>query len=302
MSLKTFCCILAASTLGLVAAPALAVNLPHTFQSGEPARASEVNDNFQALENAVNHLANSGHSSGNTSFGDAYDMQPSTSANTPNVKVLAAQTSNGGTIYRFRVYFKNTNHIQLNSGSGTTTPQTIHISGIYKTGPNGKIGYRWHWTYAPTAGAAEVAIDSDGDGTFEFQKGYGYSRIYRMNPLANSELVDETEIYSGTSGVVSAQSYSFIVSPLGRPLTVNGKTYNNVIVRNYISVNRTRFRAKGIGLVLQVDNGSSLAGPYFDGGTAIYRLIYYRIQGQGTWGSLKGTPFKPGNPSQWLVP
>lgn len=315
MKSKMFCHALAAGSLLIATTPVFAVQVPNVFQSGEAALASEVNQNFQTLADAINNVTNTGGNTGNAAFSDAYSMPPSSSSDKAmrNVVVLAAEVhdQNGdpiGTCYRVRVNFANdTGAIQVDKASGSVTPDEVEIIGKACKYNSGLFVYPWANTYGLVNGggdATEIDADRNFDGTLEVHESYDYRLVAHSNPLDSAELVNATETFSDNTGVVAAQSYSSIWSAFGQSLTMNGLTFADVAVQNYTSVNRTRFDVRGVGTVMQVDNGTFFAGPVFSRQTTVYKAIFYRIEGKGTNGNLAGTPFAAGEAAygKWFTP
>ena len=284
-----------------LSAQAGAVSVPNTFSAGQPANAADVNANFAALENAIN-------AAGAAQFGSQYYIQPSSTGDLGSRNVIVLKENRGGTgtcsedVYRVRVNFTNTNNVSVGTaGGGTVTPDEIWLFG-YLCASGTTVQYAAEYLYAipssggfPQAQGAEINEDTDGNGTFDSNNSYGYRQTYKANPLSSALLVNSVEIYSNGSGeTLSAQSYSSLTSALSGSISVNGDTFNDVIVQNYLSFDRTRFRAAGIGVVQEVsDTGNYLSDPVF-GGQSISRAIYYRMEGGPSGGSLSGTPFAPG--------
>jgi len=77
---------------------------------------------------------------------------------------------------------------------------------------------------------------------------------------------------------------SRVQSRIAGPLTVNGMTFNDVILESRPRDNRNRYRAQGVGVIL-VSRGDLPS-----------ELIWYRIDGIRV-GNLAGTPFAAGGPA-----
>jgi hypothetical protein len=294
---------------------AFAVNVPNDFSAGQQASASEVNANFDALEQAITPL----EGSNSTQFGSDYFISPSTSGQLTmrNVIVLREQidTNDDGNVdedvYRVRVYCENTKGVSIRTPSGSVTPDRLWIVGIAVADEGTTTAtYAIDYKYAiPSSGSfaeadgIEINEDSNGDGSFETQKEFGYYLTRNSNPLSNTELVDSTEVYLDDSkNPLVVNSVTSTNSSLGRDLKVNAplsQTFSDVMVRTLPTYSglgydgaRVRFHAKGIGTVMEID-GAEIGDPLYSQQEKA-KAIYYRIEGQGSKGSLSNTPFASG--------
>lgn len=295
---------LSASAFMAVALPAGAVDVPNTFQSGQPANAAEVNANFDALATAID-------SAESTQFGSAYNISPSATADlgTRNVVVLQVQpsrcVSGGGQAYRIHVYYNNTNDESVGSADSTTTPAKIKkVAHVCAVGTDLISGIEYIYAL-PESGAVEEAMgvevneDTNRDGTFDdIQRAYDYQKTSSINSLRTAELVNSTEIYRDSSGEVAVtESRMHVNSALNGEISVAGETYSDVMIRNYPALNRTRFYANGVGLILEKNTETHLVDRRFNFQSSIAKAIYYRIDGNVTGaGALSGTPFESGGP------
>jgi len=321
----------AAATLFSVHAGAASVT--HTFNSGDPALASEVNQNFQDLVDAINA------GGGGTTFGGEYFLQPSASGlkTERNVIVLRGLSDDGGTPgdssddsfrYQVRVYFENTEGVSVDTDSGTVTPNEVWIFGLVfdQAGNPTSVGYAGEYVTAlpdqstsnDPSGAFDQALgseineDADSDGTFENENAFGYVQTRSSNPLANAQLVHSIEMYRDGNKILTANSFSSVLSQfsgsveIGAPLN---QTYNNVVLETKFGYtgnggNRVRIRAQNVGLVQQY-NDTTFDDPVFNNQQQM-NAIYTRIDGAVN-GSLANTPFDPssGDPAiqnRWFTP
>jgi len=305
---------------------AFAVNVPNDFSAGQQASASEVNANFDALEQAITPL----EGSSSTQFGSDYFISPSTNGKRTmrNVIVLRQKEDVDGDgnadvdIYRVRVYCENTEGVSIRTPSGSTvTPDRLWIFGYAEadagtTDATSATEYKYGIPSSGSFGDAdgiEINEDDDGDGQFserpELQTAYGYYQTRNSNPLSNTELVDSTEVYLDESdNPVVVNSFTSTNSSLGRDLKVKNallsQTFSDVMVRTLPSYSdfgaRLRFQAKGIGTVMEI-NGADNSDP-LDSEQTKAKAIYYRIEGEGSNGGLSNTPFASGGElaGQWF--
>lgn len=324
------CVAIAAGALFSVQAGAASVT--HTFSSGDPAVASEINQNFQDLVDAID-------SGGGTTFGSSYFLQPSTSGlkTSRNVIVLREQSAGAGTpsdpsddqfTYRVRVYFENTEGVSVDTDGGTETPNEIWIFGFVQdqAGNPTSLGYAGEYVYAlpdqstsnDPSGAFDQALgveineDADSDGVFENQNAFGYVLTRSSNGLNSAQLVHSVELYRNGNQNLTANSFTQIRSQFSGSLEIGAplnQTYNNVVMDTLAGYtgnggNRVRLRAENVGLV-QEFNDTTFDDPLFNFQTQA-NAIYTRIDGTEN-GSLANTPFDPssGDPAiqnRWFTP
>jgi len=293
----------------LVTANAGAVSVPNTFSAGENAVAAEVNQNFTALADAIN-------AAGATSFGAEYFLQPSTSGDLTARNVIVLKEDRGGTtdgcseeVYRVRVFFENTNGGSISNASGSVTPAKAWVFGFVcadRENPT-QVTYQSEYAYAlPSSGSfaeaqgVEINEDADADGSFENQNSYDYTLTNSTNPLATSQLTHSIELYRDGDSILTATSFSSLMSDYSGSVAVSAplsQTFSDVAFQSISGFTgnggqRIRVRARNIGLV-QEFNDATLDDPVFNNQTRA-SAIYYRIEGQGTAGSLANTPFDGG--------
>lgn len=280
-----------------------AVTLPNTFTAGDPAVAAEVNDNFATLEAAIN-------AQGATAFSD-YFLKPSSTGALGTRNVIVWEISDfDPTCYIARGWFDNTNtEISVANATTTVTPDEIFVwrwlcgdsttvtqegeyvyalpslsDGSQPSGLNGD-----SWTQAQ---GISINWDGNGDQIFEDTGNFGYEQRSTRNPAATVDLVVGEEYYFDASGdVIRVSGWSRALRRLNRSITVNGMTFNDVVVGNFATSNqspeRIRLYAKDIGPILESFGGDPVFPNQFTRG-----VIFYRIEGTGTAGSLAGTPFE----------
>jgi len=232
-----------------------------------------------------------------------------------NVIVLRAQndTNDDGNVdqdaYWVRVYCENTESVSIRTPSGSVTPDRLWIFGYAEADAGTKTAdFAIDYKYAiPSSGSfaeadgIEINEDSNGDGSFETQKEFGYYLTRNSNPLSNTELVDSTEVYlDGSKNPRVVNSVTSTNSSLGRDLKVStplSQTFSDVMIRTLPTYSRydgaqVRFHAKGIGTVMKI-NGADNSSPLYSQQEKS-KAIYYRIEDQGSKGSLSNTPFASG--------
>ncbi|WP_070989318.1 hypothetical protein [Halofilum ochraceum] len=279
----------------LMSTPAGAASVPNTFSSGDPAVAADVNANFSALISDIEAVENSVQNATSTAFSN-YSMGPSASGalGERNVTVLAVE---GNNCYVARGWFTNPGDVTVETASsGTVTPDEVFVF-QYVCGDTSEVTYEQEYVYAiPSSGGfdqahgAEINEDEDGDGAFETEQAWDYRSTFVSNPLTNAQLVSSNELFFNASGELQASgNFTRVVSELGQPLTVNGETFQNVVVENFLGFERLRFKAEGIGTVLTL-TGGAISDPLFNSEQSRRGAIFYRVDGQ-TSGDLSGTPF-----------
>lgn len=287
-----------------------AASVPNTFSSGDPAVASEVNANFDALISEIEAIQSSVDDSTSTTF-DNYSMTPSGTgslgtrnaivwkqeAGTPAPVVGTAE----GNCYIARGWFTNETDITVEGASGPVTPDEVWIWHMACTNQAGdQLTFEMEYRYAvPSSGgfssanAVEINVDEDGDGTYEAETGFDYAYSSTRTPLSNSELLSANDLYLDGSGeIVTATNFSMIRRSLDRSITVNGMTFDNVMVSSFVGIERVRFHAEGIGPVLEL-NGGANSDPVYNSEQDRRGVIFYRMDGQEQ-GDLSGTPFAAG--------
>lgn len=298
-----------AATL-LIATYTTAVELPHTFSTGQAALAEEVNANFSALAQAT--TANADTLSG-TSFGAEYILDASTSGAKSLRNVIVLKHDKGGTgtcnehVYRFRIAFDNTENEPVETPSGTVIPERIWIDGracAARDNPTVANFFRVSnfalpiTTNDPGRGFSqvqglEINGDSNGDGSIDINGVRGYRETRTSSPLANSELVHSVIFMTDESNNINSTiNFSYISSIYEQQLVLGGPIntpFDDVMMRSYVD-GKTRLQAKNIGLVYEGRPGEAPA-----------KAIYYRIGGQPV-GSLADTPFVGSVSGLWFTP
>lgn len=279
----------------LMSTPVGAASVPNTFSSGDPAVAADVNANFSALISDIEAVESSLQNATSTAFSN-YAMGPSTGGALGERNVIVSAVA-GNNCYTARGWFANPGDVTVDTASsGTVTPDQVFVF-QYVCGDTSEVTYEQESLFAvPASGGfdqaqgAEINEDADGDGTFETQQAWDYRSTFVSNALANSQLVSSNELYFNASGEIQAAgNWARVLTELGQPLTVNGTTYNNVVVENFLGFERMRFKAEGIGTVLTI-NGGGNSDPVFNDSQSRRGAIFYRVNGQ-TGGNLSGTPF-----------
>lgn len=306
---KKFCIsITAACLLSLPVGLHAEVSLPNTFNSGEPAVADEVNQNFQALADAINNLDSStGGDSSAPAVGASFNIPRGTGGAKYGV-LLAEETSDGSApvCWQARVFYENTQGDTITSASGTSvTPDNI-----YRTakGCEGQAALEWDYTYGiPNSQLGSVNLFAVTDGAEienRFDNGGG-SFDYRIEQtIVTSRGVDtvyEVEIYENGAGEAEwITDRTHIRKPIG-PLTVgapNGgsQTFDNVATQSVYGAKRLVILAEGFGIVSTIDTGAVNfpTDPQFIGqGTTVIRGFAFARNADGEFGQLPA-PFASG--------
>lgn len=301
---------IAIATIGiLMTAQANAASVTHTFNSGDPALASEINQNFQDVINAIN-------TAGSTSFGAEWFIAPSTNGGLTARNVIVLKEDRGGTndgctedVYKVRVFFDNTENVSVDSPSGPQTPAKVWIFGFVcadRENPT-QATYQSEYVYAlPSSGSFEnaqgVEINDDGepDGVFENQNAFDYTLTNSTNALATAQLTHAIELYQNGETILTATSFSSLMSEFNGSVATDAplsETFSNVAMQTFPGFtgnggSRIRVRARDIGLIQEYNN-ATFDDPVFNNQIKA-EAIYYRIEGVGTNGSLANTPFDGG--------
>ena len=292
MKTNTITCTTATAGL-LVALPSAfaEVTVPHTFVAGEDAVASEVNENFSVLADEINALGESGTGA---SFGD-YFMPPSSNGTLGDRNVVAWE-ENHRDCYVGRGFFENTESMGVGSFAD---PATILVWQMLCTeqGDPTTVTYELEYIYGSPSGGfgaegavVEIREDNNGDGTFETEQENDYRWIVREESLASAVVQNITELHMDGPEVLFANNFSATVSDLDQTITVNGETFDDVVVAHFDSIDRVRFHARDIGPVLEV-NRCMNCDPVFSGDQSQRGVVFYRTEAAGQAGSLNDTPF-----------
>jgi len=318
----------AAATLVVAPAVAFAVDIPNTFKAGDPASASDVNENFSNLETAVDNLESS-TSGADTTFGSDYYLDYATNGalGFRNVVVLkGTRTDNSGActnvVYQVRVAFENTEDVNVSTPSGTETPPKIFGFGFVSAEcANPDVNtFEQEFVYAVAGDDADsspagnfedstgVEVNhSNGNASFSNTNNFEYSLTGDRNSLTNAEMVHSVEAYlNGNGEVVKVNDYSHVISSFPRSVTVGGplnETFSDIAMQNFSSYTsargpggRVRLLAKGVGPVQIFDNVTNYSPVFADNAaekSVNLRAIYYRVDGTSN-GSLANTPFASG--------
>lgn len=267
----------------------VSADVPHTFEPGTPALASEVNENFSDLDSRLADLEALTSNSNFTKFNLPFSLD----GDPQNVIVLKGyDESSGENIYTVRSRYQNSTETVSIQGNPTVRPYIANYVTV-ATGSAGEILSVYNYIESPdTENYLHYNIEQsvyDPDGT-------------------NKQIIDDSSAGSdacvgGTSRICMGSTMSSIPEN-----NYNWHTsYNRAVINSYVmdsnnwsfdqvsievrntGRSRIRIRAKGIGLIFQ---------RYEDGG-ADTSAIYYRVNGD-TRGSLAGTPFADDQPLDGL--
>lgn len=267
------------------------ITIPHTFQSGTPANASEVNENFEALKTGI-------ESQLPQEFSGTYTLPFSSSGALADRNVLILKYEESSNIdYRLRIRFNNSEgftistngtptvydyigmyiYVHVDSG-GNITSITSYIHGLDEPygGPS--------WT-AFTETSSYNPSDLSQTITNDTEKYYRrYLSSYRQSlPLH----FIETTMLSADDSVLGGSSNALLSSLLGESIELNGMTFSDVRVDTYYKSDSFNLQAKDIGRILASSS------------SATYTIIYYRVNGT-SGGNLTGTPFASGGDLEGL--
>lgn len=294
-----------------------AASVTHTFQNGDPAVASEINQNFQDVVDAINS------GGGSTSFGAEWFLSSSSDGALTARNVIVLKGDRGGDnangscnedVYRVHVSFDNTAGISVSNGSGSNVPAEVFIFGFVCADRGGAtVTYQQEYRYGlpdsdtvgyfgayEQGGGVEINEDFNADGLLDDQNN-SYDAIFNLkrSSIGSSEYVHQVELYRNGSQTLVANNFSYVMSSFDSSLQIGAplnQTFSNVAVRTFSDYSsgkaRLRFHAQNIGVVQQIDQ-ASFDDPVYNNQVQ-YNAIYYRVEGQGTAGSLAGTPFDGG--------
>lgn len=282
----------------LAAMAATAATPPHTGPWGPPGAATYGNSDVQSSGNTVFGPP------WNTSVADYY-LTPSAGGGIAERNVIVLEQSGSG-CYVARVDFMNTTGVAVNVPSGTVEPERIFVWQMV-CGNSMDVFYELEYAYAIAASGfadsygVRIREDANGDRTFDRDGSFGYRLESNSNPLRTAELINNSEILQGAQGTLPVvNNWAQLASPIDEPITVNGMTFDDVAVFNFLGFDRVRIRQKGIGTILEVDRSVN-TDPLF-GGQRSRSVIYFRVDG-ATAGSLEGTPYLSGDVANlWFVP
>ncbi|MDC1286689.1 hypothetical protein N8198_02260 [Gammaproteobacteria bacterium] len=269
---------------GLLALPLTSLAaVPNVFAPGNPIIASEVNENFDSIDQRV------------TSFEpdfSGFSTPFAADGATKNVVVLKRDNGGGNTSYSVRSAYQN-------------STEQISIDGVLTVRP-----FIFNYAFVSTdSGGAITSISNfiEAPDTADYQRYNAEISDYDIGTLAKTVTDDtfyETNTCSGNVvHLCYAQTllniddsligmYDFSSNrALSGPITINGLTFNEIRLRAYTGTrNEFRINAKGVGEIYRRSN----SGAFFE-----RKIIYYYSNGN-TGGSLAGTPFDTGQPLDGL--
>ena len=282
-----FLCIVA-----LIALPSIGIaTVPHNFTSGTPAKAAEVNENFENLDSRVSTL----ESSVNTvTENSGFSMPFAAVGQEKNVVVMVRDNNLGGKSYKATIRYANsTDQVSV---SGVLTIRPFISNNVYVgTVSDGSI--------------VDISSYVDAPDNESFSSYTSEVSNYDPQSLIKTLLSDDksyTEKCNDKGGVLQClgqgkstsdpsfdgfYSYAYIQSLMEGPYTISNITYSQDIqLRHKITGSRgVRINVKGVGTVLEQPSTVSLDN------SGIYKAVYYHSNGV-TGGSLSGSPFAPGQP------
>jgi hypothetical protein len=269
------------------------ITIPHTFQSGTPANASEVNENFQALKAGI-------ESQIPQSISGDYDLPFSTSGALSNRNVLVLKylnPSDNSIQYRCYTNFYNSEGFTISTNA---VPSVYDYISMY----------------------IDVNVDSGGNITsitkiaFGMDTPFGSSytmflEVLAYNPNDLSQIIysaDTDKYYvkklntprqsvphlrftkhmlSADDTVQRVYPSAYLYSFLGESIELNGMSFSDVVMRVELGNSDYNYNfnlyAKDIGLIQSYNSGTDTSK----------EIIYYRVNGT-SGGNLIGTPFASG--------
>lgn len=272
--------------IGMIALPATSTaDVPNAFVPGNPIIASEVNENFNSIDQRV--------SSFEPDF-SGFSTPFAADGATKNVVVLQRDSDDGSKDYFVRSAYENSSDLVSIDGVPTVRP-FIFEYGYVGTDSGGAVTYVNGWIEAPDTTAynrydAEVSEYDIGT----LAKTVTDDSFYKTNTCSGNVVhicYAETKLHADDSLI---GFYDFSSNrALSGPITINGLTFNEIRLRAYTGTRQQfRINAKGIGEIYRRNRSSN--------GTITDRsLIYYYSDGN-TGGSLAGTPFDTGQPLDGL--
>ena len=256
------------------------VALPHTFSAGTAASAAEVNANFQAL-------ANSTHPSMPGGYG-----QPFSSNGTLAGRNVVVLSSFNGAVWRYMVRMRYANTISENVvvAGAPTQPAYIALYVIVQTDADGVTVQSVNSTIESMADTTYTLWNmegatylTDGTGKTVVNSDVQGLRMCNSAALQDSLWVCPTIYRHPTTGELNylGSDATRTMSVHTEPVLINGMTFSDYRVENFLRMERTRIRAKGIGVVhdWRPQDGWN------------FKAIWYRTEGNTPVGNLTGTPF-----------
>lgn len=267
----------------------VSAGVPHTFQSGNPALASEVNENFDSLDTrltAVESQVDDGDYSG-------FFCGFSPVGSDKNVVVLAFNNPSG-TGYWVRSSYANSTETVMVNGVQTVRPYIANYVFV-GTDTDGNVTAVSNQLEAPdTADYDDYYVEISNYNTDGSNKQVQDS--WRESLKCGGSRIRVCVVTKSSGGSYISTTRQSRVQTLQPSFTQgsNNWTFNSVRVETDLdegNTDRMRIRAKGIGEIFRT---------YDQGSTHIERsAIYYRVNGN-TKGSLAGTPFDTGQPLEGL--
>ncbi len=266
-------------------------DVPHTFQPDTPALASEVNENFDSLDNRV-----SGVEDQTVGINIEDYITPFSAEDDPkNVVVLRATYEDGSKRYWVRSFYANSSETVSICGTQTVKPYVANYPIIYTDAAGNVEGIYGYLESSDNESASGINIeestyDSDGsnkqivsDDLFQASSCSGQSlRVCVVTVTTCNEAGNYVQTYSTVKGRKTLPS--FVLGSNGWDL---GHVMIDAVLRDSFSW-VLRIRAKDIGQIFgRHANGTERS------------VIYYRVNGS-TRGSLAGTPFDAGQPLDGL--
>lgn len=292
-------------------AMAASLTTPNTFSAGQAISSSSMNQNFNAVETAVNDnnsnigtntSAIAGHSTRITSLESTsttstdftgYGIPFAADGAAKNVVLLSREDPVSGNIFYFvRSRYENSSETMSIDGVATVVPYIANYVSV-TTDELGALLFVSKLIEAPD--------------TLDYQAWQNERSNYN-NPTLAKTVTEDTlhddmkcstghvrqcvvnRTLSATGENVQSWQNSRMRSLLGS-YTVNGMTFPDVLIHERPAIDQMRLRAKGIGEILMISGGGTNA--------SARSLIYYRVNG-ATGGSLAGTPFASGQPLDGL--
>jgi len=279
------------------------VTMPHTFSAGTPARASEVNANFQAVVDALNAAGVTPIPTDGSYRGLQYSASNTMTGR--NVVVMQAEDNLGGTFKRYAVRASYQNGTVNVNGTPTTFAYvrllafikasatdallgaTVYIQG--STDPDGQIWNTEVQTYGAGASLTAVTPTTDTDtqtDDFHCFNAAISGQVYHCRLISKDTTGTAPTVAVDDSRILSLITTSFNAGPI--PLTFP----NGGVEGAYLSDpnNRSWFLlAKNIGIVAETRRH----GVNADGSPNLvtYGVRYYRIAGVGTAGNVTSSFF-----------
>jgi len=261
-------------------------DVPNVFAPGNPVVASEMNENFDSIDQRVSAFE--------PDF-SGYGVPFAADGATKNVVVLKQVDPNDGSFrYYLRSRYANSTEEISIDGVPTIRPFIANYANV-GTDSDGTINWISNYIDAPDTANYEVYNIEESE----------YD-IGTLNKTVTDDTSYETFTCSGNVVLVcigyerlnSDDSMSYIYDWSSNrvkagPFEINGMTFNDVRMESFTGTSSAfRIRAKGIGEIYR-------RNVWGDGTVVDRSVIYYRSNGS-TGGSLAGTPFDTGQPLEGL--